>query len=195
MHHGRHWDGDDPFRPGIADWAVARQCLLGTNGGVPQRQGDQSGEARCHRCESTCEAALPSFVRVTNRKSTTTQDTTVAPGRKLRSQGWTDPDELEAVIDACQADVVGGEPGPGDPEMALAIVDRFQALVERDQVPPCAERADDPQAPLSRVERQPATNGLVLDHIVRFKRRGAVEAGGIHPDTIGEPPNGRVEGG
>src|SRR5690348_4147251 len=79
-----------------------------------------------------------------------------------------------------ERDVVGGDAQAGAAEETLAAVDRLPSLLERREVPARAPRADDPEPPLRRIERQPPSYRAGGDVIVGAEVGVAEEAGGVH---------------
>ena len=108
----------------------------------------------------------------------------VTPRGELRPQRRTDADQFEAFANAREADVVGGEARARVAEHPLAGVDSLESRVERDQVPPGTRRADHPESPLRRVERQPAPDREGLQDLVGSEILGAVETGAVHGRNV-----------
>src|SRR5262249_1529388 len=79
----------------------------------------------------------------------------------------------------CQADVGCGHAQARATEQALAVLDRFPALLDRREIPPLAPSAHDPQATAGRIEGKTAPDGEMLDRFVLAELRLAEDAGGI----------------
>ncbi len=91
----------------------------------------------------------------------------IAPCRELEPWRLADADELQALREARQADLIGRGPYTRRAILALALLDGLPALLDRRQVPAAAPGADDPQTSVRTVEREPPANGQLFDDLIR----------------------------
>jgi hypothetical protein len=120
------------------------------------RAGDHRSDANSNLHRRADQVAYPSLPDLA----------TVAPGGELTTLRPADTDQLSALADLGEPDVVGGEALRRIVELLLAFLDRLPALVQRRQVPAPAALTDDPQPPLLLVEGEAAADGKILDGLV-----------------------------
>src|SRR5690606_16419885 len=104
----------------------------------------------------------------------------VAPRRKLRSQRLANADEVEPIRRPRQTHILRGHPLARIAIQPLARLNGLPALFERREAPAFARAADDPQPAATRVKRQSATDGHLLQHVVPPQISRAEETGREH---------------
>jgi hypothetical protein len=108
----------------------------------------------------------------------------VAPRGELRPHRRPDADELQALFQASDTNVVSGGPKPGPSEEPFALLECLPTFLQRREVPPFTFPAHDPQPPLLWVEREPAADGERLDDLVGSERAFAEDAGRVHQSMV-----------
>jgi hypothetical protein len=109
-------------------------------------------------------------------ESTLAELASVAPGRKLRTQGLADSNQLQAVGRSGKADVVGRDSLDRAAESAFACFDGLPAFFDRAEVPALATRADNPKPSATRVERDTTADGECLYRFILAEASCAEDA-------------------
>src|SRR5205085_12579205 len=98
----------------------------------------------------------------------------------LRPERRPDSNELEIVGKPGEPDVAGRISQVGAAESALAFVDDFPALLDRDEVPPRTAGTHGPYTCLLGIERHASSDRKGLEDLVPAERRVAEGAGAVH---------------
>lgn len=104
----------------------------------------------------------------------------IAPRRHLGALRLTNADEIHALTQPREADIVRAHAQPRIAKAPLHGLNRFPALVQRREVPTRAGATDDPQTPAPRIERETGAHGKAFEGLVLAERLGAVNAGREH---------------
>ncbi len=104
----------------------------------------------------------------------------VPPGSELVPERSAHPDELKALGEPREPDIVRRRSETRVVEPPLARLDRLPARIQRREVPPFAAPADDPQTAARGVERETSADRKLLDRLVRSQVVVAVDAGRVH---------------
>ena len=144
---------------------------------VHQGEADTRGSSANHDAPDNDSCAGP----VQDRAPTPAPElVAVAPRSELGALGLADAHQRQSLRMAGETDVVGGDADAGVPEEALAVLDRFPALLQRREVPAFALHAHDPEAAADRVEGQPAPHWERLHHLIGTQRLVAEHARFVH---------------
>ena len=101
----------------------------------------------------------------------------ITPCRHFGTLWASDSHKLESLAHAREADVVRRHAERRASEETLTLFDRLPAFFQRSEIPAFARSTDDPQPALLLIEREPASDGEMLNYFVRAEVAMTEQAG------------------
>ena len=149
-----------------------REKRKGRRGGEDRCSGEQEAAGRDGRADTARDGDPP--------LEPPAEYGAAAPRRALGPQRAADANQVRAVGETREPDVIRLRPEPPGAEFALARLHGFPTLFDGREIPARTVRADDPEPALGGIERQTPPDGEMLDDVISSERLMAVKARRVH---------------